>query len=139
MDVRRARRFGCKAAILVIVIVVTSVGLGAAGSPGAEGRRSVGLPRAETAARTAVLEHRSYRIISSTRTGLVTRRCWRAPAARVRCSLYVVAANPCALNRDAGGLCAQALWERRWLVEVRRERRGVAARILKISSGPSAG
>jgi hypothetical protein len=118
-----------------LVIAVAVVG---AFAPGASGRRSLSLERAEATAREAVVAHRSYRQITSTRTGLVTRSCWRVPAAGVRCSLYVVTPNPCALDSDPGQICVQALWERRWLVEVRRGRHGTAARILKISSGPSA-
>jgi hypothetical protein len=129
MDARRMGRFARGAAILVIASFAAAYL-----APGASGL-GIRLTRAEAVARAAVLEHHSYRKIGSTRTGLVTRRCWRAPAARVRCSLYVVAANPCALGDD--GVCAQALWERRWLVEVRRARGGMAARILKIASGPS--
>jgi hypothetical protein len=47
-----------------------------------------------------------------------------------------VVPNPCALGDDRDGICAQALWERRWLVEAKPSRQGVRARILKISSGP---
>jgi hypothetical protein len=107
-------------------------------SPGASGRRGISVTRAEVAARQAVLAHPSYRQIASTRSGLVTRGCWGVARGGVRCSLYVVAPNPCALSDDPGGVCVQALWERRWLVEVRRGRHGPAGRILKISSGPSA-
>jgi hypothetical protein len=137
MDVRPTRRFVLEAAILVIVLR----GAGAASvlSPVAAGGRGVSIAVAEAAARGAVLAHDSYRRISSTRSGLVTRACWRAPAARVRCSLYVVAPTPCALDRNlAGDVCAQVISKRRWLVEVRRGQHGLAARILKISSGPSA-
>lgn len=132
MDARRTTGLGLGAAILVIVAVV-----GAALSPAASGRRGIDVERAEAAAREAVHEHPSYRQIASTRGGLVTRSCWRAPARAVRCSLYVVVASPCALGGDAGSVCAQVLWERRWLVAIRRGRHGLAARILKISSGPS--
>jgi hypothetical protein len=125
-------RFACKAAILAIAVAVA-----AACSPAVSAHRSLTITRAEAVARQAVLAHSSYRQITATRTGLVTRRCWRAAGAAVRCSLYVVAPTPCALQRDTGAVCAQALWERRWLVEVRRARHGAAARILKISSGPS--
>jgi hypothetical protein len=139
MEARRRRRFA-PAAILVIAVVVVAAASAVLSTvllPGASGRRSLSIARAETAARGAVLAHRSYRQIASTRTGLVTRSCWRAGGG-VRCSLYAVAANPCALTSDSGRICAQALWERRWLVEVRRGRHGTAAHILKISSGPSA-
>jgi hypothetical protein len=132
MEARRRRRFALEAAILVIALVVV-----AAFSPGASGRRAITIVRAEAVAREAVLVHRSYRQITSARTGLVTRSCWRAAKGGVRCSLYVVAPNPCALEPSPGEVCVQALWERRWLVDVRRGRHGTAAHILKISSGPS--
>jgi hypothetical protein len=141
MEARGTRSIAFKAAILVIVLVAT-----ATFSPRASGRRALTISRAEAVARDAVLAHRSYRQITSARTGLVTRSCRRAaegtskgiPKGRVRCSLYVVAPNPCALEASPGGVCVQALWERRWLVEVRRGRHRPAARILEISSGPSA-
>jgi hypothetical protein len=129
MDARQTRRLARGAAILVIAIMAAAYP-----APAASARNGIRLARAEAAARDAVVEHRSYRTINSTRTGLVTRGCWRAPSARVRCSLYVVVPSPCALGR--GDLCAEALWERRWLVEVRRAQGGLAARILRISSGP---
>jgi hypothetical protein len=132
MDVRRAIELAGKAAILMIVVIA------AVTPPIASGRRDLSLTRAEAAARQAVREHPSYRGITATRTGLVTRRCWHARAASVRCSLYVVVPNPCALEGDPDRICVQALWERRWLVAVERKRYGVAARMLKISSGPSA-
>ncbi len=132
MDARRTTGLGRKAAILVIVAAAC-----AAFSPAASGRRSIDIGRAAATAREAVQAHPSYRRITSTRSGLVTRSCWRAPAGAVRCSLYVVVTSPCALGGDPGSVCAQALWERRWLVAIRRGRHGLAARILKISSGPS--
>ena len=131
MEARGMSRFACTAAVLTIVVAVTG-----AFSPGAVGRRSLTIMRAETVAREAVLAHRSYRQITSTRSGLVTRSCWRVEGAAVRCSLYVVAPNACALQDDAAAVCAQALWARRWLVEVRRSPGVASARILKISSGP---
>jgi len=131
MEARGMRRFACTAAILAIVVVLAGVF-----SSAASGRRSVTIARAETIARDAVLAHRSYRQITATRTGLVTRSCWRVDGAVVRCSLYVVAPNPCALQDDGATVCAQALWERRWLVEVRRGRDRAAAHILKISTRP---
>jgi hypothetical protein len=132
MEARRTRRFAFTPAILVIVLVATAAAL----SPGASARRGLSVARAEVAARDAVLAHSSYRQIRATRSALATRRCWRV-AAGVRCSLYVVAPNPCALSKDPAGVCVQALWERRWLVEVAPGRHGPAARILRISSGPS--
>jgi hypothetical protein len=133
MEARLTSRFALGAAILMIVLFAAS-----ALSPGASGRQGISVTRAEAAARHAVLAHPSYRQIASTRNGLVTRGCWRVAGGAVRCSLYVVAPNPCALSDDPAGVCVQALWQRRWLVEVRRGRHGPAARILKISSGPSA-
>jgi hypothetical protein len=132
MEARRTGRLALRAAILVIAVAVVG-----AVTPVASGHRSLNFERAERAAREAVVAHRSYRQITSTQSGLVTRACWRVPAAGVRCSLYVVAPSPCALESDPAGICVQALWERRWLVEARRGRHGVTAHILKISSGPS--
>jgi hypothetical protein len=135
MDARRTIGLAGKAAILMIGVVLAS-----GGSTAASGSHRLSITRAETAARQAVREHPSYRGITSTLSGLVTRRCWRARGASVRCSLYVVVASPCALGGgDPGRLCAQVLTERRWLVSVRRAPHGPAARILKITSGPSAG
>jgi hypothetical protein len=133
MDARRNTRIAFKAAVYATVAVAV-----AGVSPADSARRGLSMSRAEAAARNSVLQDASYRKISSTQGGLVTKSCWRAAGRAVRCSLYVVAANPCALDSDGGTLCAQVLWERRWLVEVRRGRHGVpATRILKISSGPS--
>jgi hypothetical protein len=133
MEARRTRRFACTAAVLATVVATAGVL-----SSGAAGSHSLTMARAEKVAREAVLAHRSYRQITATRSGLVTRSCWRAAGAAVRCSLYVVTPNACALHGESGAVCAQALWERRWLVEVRRERPGMAAHILRISSGPAA-
>jgi hypothetical protein len=132
MDAQRTIGLAGRVAILVIVVF-------AAATPAlASARPHLSITRAEAAARQAVREHPSYRGITATRTGLVTRRCWRARRASVHCSLYLVVPSPCALEDDPGRICAQALWERRWLVAVKRERRSVSARILRISSGPSA-
>jgi hypothetical protein len=140
MDVRPTGRFAFEAAILVIVLVGTAAAsvLSPVLSPATAGGRGISIAGAQAAAPEAVRAHDSYRRISSTRSGLVTRACWRAPAARVRCSLYVVAPTPCALDANlTGDVCAQVISKRRWLVEVRRGPRGPAGRILKISSGPS--
>lgn len=146
-------KFAFKAAILVIVLAVTaaascaslaaspaaSPAASAVLSPAAARGHGISIAGAESTARKAVLAHDSYRRISSTRSGLVTRTCWRAPEARVRCSLYVVAPTPCALDHNrAGDVCAQVISKRRWLVEVRRGQHGLVARMLTISSGPSA-
>ncbi len=109
----------------------------AAASPTATGGRTLGMARAERTARAAVLAHPSYRQIRTRRTGLVKRSCWRVPAGSVRCSFYVVVPSPCALRDNPAGVCAQALWERRWLVEVK-PGRATAAHIVRISTGPSA-
>jgi hypothetical protein len=133
MDARRTTRIVFRAAVYA---TVAAAAMGVA--PADSARRGLSMSRAEAAARKSVLEDASYRKIAPTQGGLVTRSCWRAPARAVRCSLYVVASSPCALGSDPGTVCAQALWERRWLVEVMRGRHGVpATRILKISSGPS--
>jgi hypothetical protein len=137
MEARPTGRLALGAAILAIVAVPVLL-LGAGAAP-ASSHGGLGLARAEAAARKLVLADSSYRELATTRDGLETRRCRHARARVVRCSLYVVVGSPCALDRDPGDVCAQALWERRWLVEVRRGRHGRApARILKISSGPSA-
>jgi hypothetical protein len=137
MDARRAielaGKLAGKAAILMIVAVTAAIPASAAA------RQGVSLVRAEAAARQAVREHPSYRGIEDTHRGPATRRCWRASRGSVRCSLYVVVPSPCTLEDDPQGVCAQALWERRWLVSVKRNARGITARVLKITSGPSAG
>jgi hypothetical protein len=133
MDARRAIELAGKAAILMIVAVAAVMPAAAAG------RRGVSLTRAEAAARQAVREHPSYRGIQAAHRGLTTRRCWRASRASARCSLYVVVPSPCTLEDDPQSVCAQVPWERRWLVAVRRDSRVLAARVLKITSGPSAG
>jgi hypothetical protein len=141
VDVRPTGRFAFEAAILVIVLGCTAAAsvLSPVLSPAAAGGRGISIAGAEAVAREVVRAHDSYRRISSTRSGLVTRACWRAPAARVRCSLYVVAPTPCALDPHlAGDVCTQVISKRRWLVEVRRRQHRLVARILKISSGPSA-
>jgi hypothetical protein len=103
--------------------------------------RGPSLVRAEKAARGAVLAHPSYRQIRSTRTGLLTRRCRHSSRAAVRCRLYTIVPSPCALTAgDPDTVCAQALWERRWVVRVVRTRGGtLRAHILKISAGPATG
>ena len=97
------------------------------------------LARAEGAARKEVLHHPSYERIESRLTGLRTRRCRRAARSSVRCRLYVVVPSPCSLGVEKGMVCVQALWERRWLVEVRVRRGAPAARLLEVSAGPAAG
>ena len=134
MEVRRTRRIACKAALLALLALPVF----ALSSPPA-GARGVPMARAEQTARQAVLQHSSYREIGAARTPLVTRSCWRAAARAVRCSLYVEVPNPCTLDPGAEKVCAQALWQRRWLVEVKRGAGGApVAHILRIGSGPSA-
>jgi hypothetical protein len=132
MEARSATRFARTAAVLA-----TAAALAGVLSPGAAAGRSLTIGRAESVARGAVLAHPSYRQITKTSSGLVTKSCWRAAGSAVRCSFYAVAPNPCALRGDADGMCAQVLSERRWLVEVRRERGRATARMLKISAGPA--
>jgi hypothetical protein len=98
-------------------------------APAASGAQRVDLRDARTAARAAVRVDPSYRVIRSTRP-LRMRACWRVPRA-VRCSLYRVAANPCALD-GGDGVCAQVLVRRTWLVEVRQRRGRAVARIMRI-------
>ena len=126
---------------LALGALVTIVAMGATLSvvPSAGNAPSIG--SAEKAARKAVLAHHSYREIRSKRTGLLTRSCRRSRGAAVRCKLYTVVPSPCALGGgDPGTVCAQALWERRWLVRVVRSRSGTSsAHILKIWAGPATG
>ena len=96
---------------------------------GIAGSSSVGLGDARRAAREAVRAHTSYRVIRSSQP-LRIRACWRVPA-RLRCSLFRVAANPCALN-GTGSVCAQVLVRRVWLVDVSRRRGTTVARIVRI-------
>ena len=134
MDARPTTGLAAKAAILMIVLAGA-----VAGPAAASAGHKLSLARAEVAARKAVREHSSYRGIDSARTDLETRRCWRGRARSVRCSLYVVVPSPCALDQEPDRVCAQSLWERRWLVAVKRSSHRIAADILEISSGPAAG
>lgn len=93
------------------------------------GSNRVDMREARSAARQAVRAHPSYRVIRSSQP-LRLRTCWRARA-RVRCSLYRVAANPCALN-GGDGVCAQVLVRRVWLVDIRKRRSRPVARIVRI-------
>ena len=131
MDVRVTRRLAVGAAILTIASILAVL----PGAPSAA--RALKMAQAERVARDFVRQDASYRGTAAPRAPLQTRACWRTPGSRVRCSLYVVVRNACALS-EGTEVCAQALWARRWLVEVRRTRHGPAARILKISSGPAA-
>ena len=94
------------------------------------GAKSVDLREARVAARAAVRVHPSYRVIRSSQP-LRVRTCWRARRS-VRCSLFRVAANPCALD-GGDGICAQVLARRVWLVEVRLRRGRAVARIMRIA------
>jgi len=129
---RANRRFFGTAAILLALVAIV------AAAPASAHRRP--LDRAAALARQAVRSHPSYRVIAGAHEPLTTRRCWRAKGHAARCSLYVVASSPCALEGDSGSLCAQALWQRRWLVQVAlgKRRHGPRARILRIASGPAA-
>jgi hypothetical protein len=138
MEARRATTLALKPAILVgLFAMAASVSLATSASTTA--RADLSIERAETTARKVVRLDTSYRRIATPRGPLVTRRCWRAHAARVRCSLYAVAPNPCALEGRTDGVCAQALWERRWLVQVVRRSGGLRGRILAVSAGPASG
>jgi hypothetical protein len=132
MDARRTTNLASGAAILATVALLSAAGA-------APARHTLTMPGAEAAARDAVTAHSSFRQIAAPRAALVTRACWRSPGVRVRCSLYVVVTSPCALEPEANRTCAQALWQRRWLVEVRRDAGGPpAARIIRISAAPAA-
>jgi hypothetical protein len=96
---------------------------------GVAGSQRLDMREARSAAREAVREHPSYRVIRSAQP-LRTRACWRAPR-RVRCSLFRVAATPCALD-GSGGVCAQVLARRVWLVDVSRRSGRAVARIVRI-------
>ncbi len=110
---------GMVAAAAVLVLAPTGIA----------GPKRIDLRDARSAAREAVREHPSYRVIRSSQP-LRLRTCWRARA-RVRCSLYRVAPNPCALN-GGDGVCAQMLVRRVWLVDVRQRRGRPVARIVRI-------
>jgi hypothetical protein len=130
LEVRIARRITCKVACL---------GLLAMALPAVADARGLTLTRAERVARQAVEQHDSYREMSSSHSPLATRSCWRAAGRAVRCSLYALVPSACDLDPHREMVCAQALWERRWLVQVKRNAGGKpAARIVRISSGPAA-
>jgi hypothetical protein len=132
MEAPRTRMFALTAAVSATVV------LAACASSATPARAALGIERAKSVARTTVLADPSYGQITARTTGLQTRRCRRLAARRVRCTLYVVVPNPCALGTDQDRVCAQVLWERRWLVEATRDRHRVpAGRILKISAGPA--
>jgi hypothetical protein len=119
---------GASVAVMVVAMALAP-GVGEAGGKRLE------LREARTAAREAVLADQSYRVIRSGEP-LRTRSCWRARRRVVRCSLFRVAPNPCALDgNDAGVICTQALAQRRWLVEVKRRGERTRARILRIADG----
>lgn len=133
MEARRMRRLAFGLGVLASAVVLAAIVYAA---PSAGHRLSIS--RAEKAARKTVLADPSYSQITPKRTGLVTRGCRRADRATVRCKLYTVVPSPCSLSRETDTVCAQALWERRWLVKVVRRRGGAPdAHILRISSGPA--
>lgn len=130
MEARLGTRFALAACALALV----------AAFPAPSAGRGLSNPRAEAAAKRAVREDASFRRIAAPDSKLRTRRCRHVRATLVRCTLYAVVPNPCALDPDPGRVCVQALWERRWIVEVRRRRDGgPVARILRVSSGPAVG
>jgi hypothetical protein len=133
----RANRHFFGTVAVLVALAAAALALAFAAAPASARQRP--LQRAEKLARNAVRQHRSYRVIAGTRTPLTTRSCWRAGGGVARCSLYVVASSPCALDGETGKVCAQALWQRRWLVEVARPQagHGAQARILRIASGPA--
>ena len=123
-----------------LIVLMSTVVIGSTVEVLPSAGRGLTLTRAEKAARKAVLAHPSYRNITSTRGGLLTRGCRHASQSAVRCRLYAIVPSPCSLG-GAGPdtVCAQALWERRWLVRVARGRSGATtAHILRISAGPAA-
>lgn len=124
------RRIACRLACLALLV---------GAFPALADAHRLPLTRAERAARQVVVQHHSFREIGTSRSPLVTRSCWRASGGLVRCSLYVRVPSPCELDPRRDTVCAQALWERRWLVEVKRDAGGKpAARIVRISSAPAA-
>jgi hypothetical protein len=100
---------------------------------GIAGERGPRLPVARDAALAAVREHSTYRVIRSSHP-LRVRRCWRHSHTVTRCSLYRVAPTPCALN-GRGGICAQVLARRVWLVDVRLRRGRTVARVVRVVDG----
>jgi hypothetical protein len=121
---RRLRR------TMLLAAATTTVAASAA--PAAE--RRLTMREARVAARSAVVDHPSYRTIRSS-SPLVTHSCRRARRA-VRCWLYRWAPDPCALDgRD--GPCAQVLTRRTWLVRVKRRQGRAVARMVRIAETSS--
>jgi hypothetical protein len=98
----------------------------------------LGMREARAAAGAAVVAHPSYRIIDTTHP-LRTRTCWRVRGGSVRCSLYRVAPDPCALDGPSNTPCAMVLAARIWLVEVSppRDHGKASASILRIKDTTS--
>jgi hypothetical protein len=118
---------GAGAAVAASAAVLAFAPVGSAG-PAGPGPAAV-----RSAAREAVREHPSYRVIRSTHP-LRVRHCWRRSHRVTRCSLYRVAPTPCALN-GGDGICAQVLARRIWLVDVRLRRAGAVARVVRVVDG----
>ena len=116
--------------------VIAAAALSAAAPGLAAKREHISLKAAGEAARRAVLSDSSYRVIDSSQP-LRKRVCWRSPGNVVRCSLYRLAATPCALEGGAppGGLCVQVLARRSWLVEIGPPASPPPVRILRIVDG----
>ena len=117
--------------------VIAAAALSAAAPGLAAKREHTSLKTAGEAARRAVLSDSSYRVIDSSQP-LRKRVCWRSPGNVVRCSLYRLAATPCALEGGAppGGVCVQVLARRSWLVEIGPPASPLPARIMRIVDGP---
>ncbi len=119
--------FGAGAGVAAAAALLAFAPVGSAGPGGP------GLATAGSAARAAVREHSSYRVIRSSHP-LRVRRCWRHSHSVTRCSLYRVAPTPCALD-GREGICAQVLARRVWLVDVRLRRGRAVARVVRIVDG----
>jgi hypothetical protein len=123
--------------VAIAAVAVAGLTLGAV-TPAQAAQQRLSMGVAATAAHEVVLADSSYRIIATTEP-LRTRHCWRAPGKVVRCSLYRLAPNPCAL--DGGpppdALCAQVLARRTWLVEVGPAGSPLPAKIRRIVDAPA--
>ena len=117
-------------------VIAAAAALWAAAPGLAAKREHISVKAAGEAARKTVLSDSSYRVIYSSQP-LRTRVCWRSPGNVVRCSLYRLAATPCALEGGAppGGVCVQVLARRSWLVEIGPPASPPPVRILRIVDG----
>ena len=113
--------------------VLASVATCLAFMPPAVAAERPGLREARAAAREAVREHPSYRVIRSSHP-LRVRTCWRGSRRVTRCSLYRTAPTPCALN-GGDGVCAQVIARRVWVVDVKLRHGSAVARVVRVVDG----